>query len=245
LYEFRSALNNGFGTHGASSEPLSSATRRQTVETVLQYLAWAMGLENDEPFLGSAAKKRYRVSRGLLGGLTRKEVDDVRTNILTKPKKTIPEYLTSAEVQQIRDWIDVQWSEQPEMRVRNRAIVEVLFATGIRKSELCALQVRGWNAEQRTLKVPYHEAEYERARAGTIRGAALVKTGERTVVLSHNATALLSQYVDMYRPVESLKYTHNRLFCLHGRNRGQPLSAYAIEYLFDRMNLPLRKAGWG
>lgn len=87
LYEFRSALNNGFGTRGPSPDPLSSSTRRQTLETVLQYLAWAMGLENDEPFLGSGAKKRYRVTRGLLGGLTRKEVDDVRTNILTRPKK--------------------------------------------------------------------------------------------------------------------------------------------------------------
>lgn len=66
LYEFRSALNNGFGTHGASSEPLSSATRRQTVETVLQYLAWAMELENDEPFLGSTTTKRYRISRARL-----------------------------------------------------------------------------------------------------------------------------------------------------------------------------------
>lgn len=245
LYEFRSALNNGFGTRGPSPDPLSSSTRRQTLETVLQYLAWAMGLENDEPFLGSGAKKRYRVTRGLLGGLTRKEVDDVRTNILTRPKKTLPGYLTPTEVQQIRDWIDVQWAKKPEMRIRNRAVVEVLFSTGIRKSELCALEVRGWNAEQRILKVPFHEEEYEQARAGAIRGAALVKTGERTVVLSHDATALLSQYEDMYRPVESLKYMHNRLFCLHGRNRGQRLTAYAVEYLFERMNLPFSEGGVG
>lgn len=153
-----------------------------------------MGLESDEPFLGSG------VTRGLLGGITRKEVDDVRIN--TRPKKTVPRYLTSTEVQQIRDWINEQWVMKPEMRVRNRAIVEVLFSTGIRKSELCALEIRGLNPEQRTLRIPFHEEEYEQARAGKIRGAALVKTGERTVALSRNATALLSQYVDMYRPGE-------------------------------------------
>ncbi len=125
----------------------------------------------------------------------------------------------------------MQWAKKPEMRIR--------------KSELCAVEVRGWNAGQRILKVPFHEEEYEQARAGAIRGAALVKTGERTVVQSHDASALLSQYVAMYRPVESLKYMHTRLFCLHGRNRGQHLVAYAVEYLFERMNLPFLEGGVG
>lgn len=174
------------------------------------------------------------------------DVDQVRAKLIPKAKKQLPKYLTLSQVQDIREWIDQRWSHRPDLRIRNRAIFEVYFATGIRKRELCALRIDSWDSESRTVRVSYDPAEYQLAQSGRLRAAALVKTGERQVVLSHDASALLHQYVALYRPEQALEYSHNRIFCLHSPARlGRAITPYAIEHLFDLMNLPVSKGGVG
>ena len=246
LFEFRAALNAGVHTTSETGNRRSADTNRQSLATVIRFLEWVKDEQSDEPLFGPNSTRSRPKRHGLLGGISFEDVDHVRAKLIPKAKKELPKYLTSSQVQAIREWIDQRWSRDPDLRVRNRAIFEVYFATGVRKRELCALRIDGWDAESRTVTVPYDPAEYERAQSGSLRVAALVKTGERQVVLSHDASALLNQYVALYRPEQALEYGHNRIFCLHSPARlGRAISPYAIEHLFDLMNLPESEGGTG
>ena len=61
----------------------------------------------------------------------------------------LPEFLTPAEVDQLKDSIDVS---KPEGH-RNRAIIEVLFSCGLRVSELVTLRWSNLYADERVLRI--------------------------------------------------------------------------------------------
>ncbi len=246
MFEFRAALNVGIHNETETGTRRAASTNRQSLATVIRFLEWVKDEQSDEPLFGPRSTRSRRKRHGLLAGISFEDVDRIRAKLIPKAKKQVPKYLTSSQVQAIREWIDQRWSCHPDLRIRNRAIFEVYFATGVRKRELCALRIDGWDSESRTVTVPYDPAEYELAQSGSLHLAALVKTGERQVVLSHDASALLNQYVALYRPERALEYGHNRIFCLHSPARmGRAITPYAIEHLFELMNLPVSEGGAG
>ena len=99
--------------------------------------------------------------------------------------------------------------------MRNRAIIEVMMDTGLRVGELCAIRLDGFDDVERMIRVPYVESEYEKVQTTSTRSAALVKTGERTVVIGVSSVKFLNEYITLYRPREAIKYGHGRIFCTH------------------------------
>lgn len=107
---------------------------------------------------------------------------------LPKRMKTIPhQILSQEEIEKIFAQVDTA----DLLGVRDRAILELLWATGIRKQELCCLSLEDVNLEQKTVRISQ-------------------VTGERIIPITSNAQKWLQTYISQARPKllrqESLKF---------------------------------------
>jgi integrase/recombinase XerC len=73
---------------------------------------------------------------------------------IPKPHRTLPEVLDIADTQKVIESMQVRMDENPTpVTIRDLAMVEVLYASGIRVSELCGLDIRSIDQERNTLQV--------------------------------------------------------------------------------------------
>ncbi|SFM33684.1 tyrosine-type recombinase/integrase [Salibacterium qingdaonense] len=68
-----------------------------------------------------------------------------RSVVLPKLGERLPDYLTTAELEQLRELV--------ESRPRERAIIEVMYATGVRLSELITIQRTDVNPTERSILI--------------------------------------------------------------------------------------------
>lgn len=102
---------------------------------------------------------------------------------IPKPHKKLPEILSKVETNQVLDSMHTQAMEVPTpIHIRDEAMVEILYASGIRVSELCGLDLRDIDFDRNTLKV-------------------LGKGNkERVVPLGIPAIKALQKYLELSRP---------------------------------------------
>ncbi len=123
------------------------------------------------------------------------------TELLSSPKlhRHLPHVLSIEEVTRL--------VEAPDLRtaggIRDRAMLEVLYATGLRVSELCHLTVNDWWLDPPKIRCLGKGSK------------------ERYIPLGRVAARWLMQYVDMARP-KLLKNPNESVLFLN--RRGQPLS---------------------
>ena len=100
---------------------------------------------------------------------------------LSSPKKpkSLPKFLTNEEMLKILENIPVD----TPARLRNKAIFELLWATGMRVSELSGLNFEDLNLEENEITVFGKGAK------------------ERIVLISERAKKYLKQYIDYARPI--------------------------------------------
>lgn len=100
---------------------------------------------------------------------------------LTSPKKpkALPKFLTEDEISNILDNVDINTPSG----LRNKAILELLWATGMRVSELSGLNFDNLNLDQNEIRVFGKGAK------------------ERIVLLSERAKKYLTQYIETARPL--------------------------------------------
>jgi integrase/recombinase XerC len=73
---------------------------------------------------------------------------------IPKAHKTLPEVLNHSQTQIVLDAIIAKAGEDPSpINVRDLAMIEVLYASGIRVSEICGLNIRDVDLERNTLLV--------------------------------------------------------------------------------------------
>ena len=127
-----------------------------------------------------------------------------------KPGEALPRVLTQQQMQDVLAYLSVLASDEDPIRVRNAAICEVLYATGIRVSELCSLTMSSLALEARTLRVFGKGAK------------------ERVVPFGIPAQRALQEYVDRARPqlIEQARVRDPDVLFL-GRN-GMRLSTSAV-----------------
>ena len=76
------------------------------------------------------------------------------TLAIPKPHKSLPEVLTKADTNIVLDSMKSRRDEEPTpLAIRDLAILEVLYATGIRVSELCGLNLLDIDSDRNTLQV--------------------------------------------------------------------------------------------
>lgn len=144
-------------------------------------------------------------------------VDPAAGLVLPKRRKLLPQaLLTPKEAVRLCDSIDTS----TPMGLRNRAIVEVLYATGIRNAELRDLLLSDFDSSAGTLSV----------RAG--------KGGkDRVVPLGPLVSAVVSDYIALARPKLPVKPGVSHIFV---SEHGRPLWSQSIVRIVD---LAAKRAG--
>ncbi|MDD3593498.1 MAG: tyrosine recombinase XerC [Candidatus Gastranaerophilales bacterium] len=107
-------------------------------------------------------------------------VDNIRS---PKKIKKLPNFLNEDEVEQIFNCIALN----SPTNARNRAILELLYATGMRISELCGLNFENLNLEENEITVFGKGAK------------------ERIVLVSNRAKTYLEVYINDFRPDYALE----------------------------------------
>jgi integrase/recombinase XerC len=70
-----------------------------------------------------------------------------------KTKKSLPNYLTTDQINEVLNLASISSDDDNPIGIRNLAILEILYATGIRVSELSGLDVLDINFADNTLRV--------------------------------------------------------------------------------------------
>ena len=170
----------------------------------------------------STATQHARLSalRGFFGFLAREGkllLDPAASLVLPKKRRSLPRALvTPKEALKLVESIDTK----TPMGHRDRAVVEVLYSTGIRNAELRGLTLADFDAEAGTLFV----------RAG--------KGGkDRVLPLGPVVTAIVSDYVQLARPKLAKRSGVTSLFV---SNHGWPLWPASVVRIVD---LAAKRAG--
>ena len=141
-----------------------------------------------------------------------KKVDTNIFKLIRNPKKDkhLPNFLQSDELQKIFDSINLD----TPLGIRNRLIVELLYASGLRVSELTNLSIENINMNSKEIKVLGKGSK------------------ERIVFFGDYAKKYLELYLQESRPIlESNKKTKKLLL----NNSGAPISTRGIQLVIDNV----------
>ena len=132
--------------------------------TIERYQKWLLAYrqpKTDKPLSLTSQHKRVYVVLELFRWLSRANrilVNPGADIELPKVEKRLPDVLTVAEVERILGVIDVTTA----LGVRDRAILETLYSTGMRRMELCALALRDVDLESGIVKVRQGKGQKDR-----------------------------------------------------------------------------------
>lgn len=161
---------------------LSGSTLRRKVSALKGFAAWAARLGHTDDDFG------YRLRAPRAG-------------------KSLPRVLSHHSLREIFSYLEANASSGDERAVRDLAIVETLYATGIRVSELVGLDVGKIDFLDKTLRV--------------------IGKGdkERIVPIGSPAVKALKKYLEIARPKLSREKKYSQVFL---STRGRPMDARAV-----------------
>lgn len=144
--------------------------------------------------------------------LRERKITENPTNLLESPKggQSLPEAINELQIERLLDAPDVS----DELGLRDRAMLEVLYATGLRVTELVTLQLSQVSIEPGVLRV--------------------VGKGdkERLVPIGEVALEWLSKYLNQSRPL--LLQDRQATSALFVTRRGQQMTRQAFWYMIKR-----------
>jgi integrase/recombinase XerD len=155
---------------------------RTTIERYQKWLYAYRQPKSDKPLSFTSQSKRAGMVLGLFQWLARAHrilVNPGADIELPKMEKRLPDVLSIAEVERILNTVDVTTA----LGVRDRAILETLYSTGMRRMEICGLSVYDVDLEQGVVKV----------RQGKGRKDRVIPIGARAV-------AWIEKYIGEVRP---------------------------------------------
>lgn len=144
--------------------------------------------------------------------MIQKEVTVNMFKLIKNPKKDkkLPNFLQSDELQKIFDSINLETS----LGIRNRLIVELLYASGLRVSELTNLTIDNINLSNKEIRVLGKGSK------------------ERIVFFGEYAKKYLELYLNNSRP-ELLNKNKTNILLLN--NNGDPISTRGIQMIIDNV----------
>ncbi len=189
--------------------------RRETIR------AW-LGHERGRGRAASTVSRRLSAVRGFYRFLVaegRVEADPTEAIDAPRLGRRLPDVLTLEEVERILDAVDTT----RRLGLRDRAMIEFLYSTGVRISELVAIQIAecDWRAGVVRL-VPVERAVKRRA-SGRVERVAIGPKGDkvRLVPLGRRAVEAAREYVEGERATLKGSHAGGALFL---NFRGRPLT---------------------
>ncbi|MBQ0139280.1 MAG: tyrosine recombinase XerC [Kurthia sp.] len=140
------------------------------------------------------------------------DFDDASFQVLYHPKKEsrLPRFFYEEELSVL---FEANEGETPK-EVREQAILELLYATGIRVSELTSIEIKDVDLSLSILRVMGKGRK------------------ERYVPFGQFAHEALQLYMEEMRPILMKKKQHDKLFV---NMRGEPLTARGVRYILNEM----------
>lgn len=137
--------------------------------------------------------------------------------LISSPKmdKKLPDFLTQTETNQL---LDANARRKDELADRDQAILELMFASGLRDSEVVNLTLQSVNMRQRIIRV------FGKGKK------------ERMVPFSIKAQAAMDNYLKNLRPVLASKcHTPQPVSFFFLNNRGEKLTGRGLEYIMEEI----------
>ncbi len=129
---------------------------------------------------------------------------------LPKVRKALPKFIYPEEIESLFESID----RSTDLGYRNGVLIEMIYATGIRVSELCSIKTRELDLNERTLLVHGKGSK------------------DRIVPISKHLVTLLEHYLLQTRPNLLKQEDHKFLFVNH---RGHPLTTRGVRDILKRV----------
>lgn len=129
---------------------------------------------------------------------------------IPKKEKRLPKYITSTDVDEIFNIPDIS----TPIGQRNRLILELLYGTGIRVSELCNIKIEDINFEERSIKIFGKGSK------------------ERIVLYGKHCEEILNKYIYDGRKI-LLNGKSNTYLIVGAYKKDKPISTRSIELIID------------
>jgi integrase/recombinase XerD len=155
---------------------------RTTIERYLKWLFAYRQEKNDKPLSFTSQHQRVAVVLELFRWLSRQNrilVNPGADIELPKTETRLPDVLTIAEVERILNVVDVTTA----LGVRDRAMLETLYSTGMRRMEICGLSLYDVDLEGGVVKIRQGKG-----------------SKDRVVPIGARAVAWIEKYVAEVRP---------------------------------------------
>lgn len=195
-----------------------------TLEVVRQYRIWLNRFEDThgEPLKKNTQNYHLIALRSFLKYLSKRDVKSLaaeKIELAKQPDRHV-EFLETKEVERLLA-APMKSAGLEIVKVRDRAVLELLWSTGLRVSELCNLKLADVNFERKEF---------------TVRG----KGGkERLVFFSDDAKDWIKKYIDMRKDLSpSVFVGHDRAG--KGRQQMKGLTTRSVQRVVDRYS---REAG--
>ncbi len=223
----------------------SDETVRSTWATTIRFVRWAVGPDDNTPLF----ERRQGGARVSLPQFLPHEIGLMTTDAPSgRRKQKVPKYLTQQQLDACRTWIMESYAFDPQLQVRNRAILEILWDGALRKGALLGLRTDRIDWQGRTITVVSSEEDCREAWYRKGHNQRAIKVSEYNPVLDDHTMLWLARYRDEARPVDAIRLGHGFFFCEYsprGTDHGQPLALATLEYLFEAMRKPVDKGGVG
>ncbi len=143
---------------------------------------------------------------------------------IPKPHRTLPEVLDIADTETVIASLQTRADEEPTpLTIRNLAMLEILYASGARVSELCGLDIRSIDHDRKTLQVLGKGSK------------------ERVVPIGIPAMRALNNYLTVARPQLVNEKSGNAVFL---GSRGNRIDQRTVrEIVYDAMSAIGSKMG--
>jgi site-specific recombinase XerD len=220
---------------GASLTSLAPSTVEAYRRDVTAFTVWAGRLGIERPsevdrrvvrrylaYLGTMQRSSRTVARTLsslrrwfawlrrTGAVT---ADPTAGLVAPKGEARLPHVLRADELHQLLDEPPVRATAEPAVVVRDDAVLELLYGSGLRVSELCGLRPADVDLHRRTVTVWGKGAK------------------QRVVPMSEPAVAAVGRWLDGVRDLLAGPEAGGRLFV---NRRGRPLTPRDVRRLLDR-----------
>lgn len=155
-----------------------------------------LGAQSEAGMARATLARRAATARSFTAWALREELIAVDPAVrLQAPKrdKSLPGVLQQQQVTRIVDDLNAAAADGGPMAVRNRAMVELLYATGVRVGELAGLDVDDLDPDRRTLRVLGKGNKERTVPYGVPAALAIddwLRRGRPAVVTSHSGPAL-------------------------------------------------------
>lgn len=169
----------------------------------------------------SSLKRRIIALRRYFEFLLNKEIVRINPFInISTPKldKKLPEFLYEQEIKRL---FQNNKTRNSKYVLRDQAIIELLFASGIRVSELCSIKLLDLNLRERKIKINGKGKK------------------QRYVYFALNVKETIEKYIKELRSQLILLSTSNHKNYVFLNDQGNPLTPRGVEYILNKIERDL------